>query len=51
MEEGDLLAVLHDGEKIKSEVTGTVKLAKGVVVVIHEGDKIRESTSFRQAQR
>ena len=42
VEEGDLLAVLHDGEKIKSEVTGTVKLAKGVVVVIHEGDKIRE---------
>ncbi len=39
---GDLLALTKAGDKIISEVTGTVKLSKGNVGIIHEGEKIRE---------
>ncbi len=39
---GDAIAEKTSGEKIATEVAGTVKTSRGVVTIVHDADKVRE---------
>jgi DNA-directed RNA polymerase subunit beta' len=40
--EGDVVGEKSSGDKVVSDVSGTAKLSKGVVTVVHEAEKVRE---------